>query len=137
MTVELDMSDILGRMKAGTGKAGRERKAHPLHPDAQGMELQDRYNRAQVKADLKPGDLCREKAGMGVLAHSPVMVLWRWLDTDDQQDSWIVKDWVENHHTNRIDCLVGYLSDDGRDMVIMPHESWRLERLGDVEKTEG
>jgi hypothetical protein len=125
---EVDMSDLLGSMLA-SGKTGRKRETHPVHPEAQSMELRDRYMRAQVKADLKPGDLCREKAGIGMLVHAPILILWRWLDMKDRQDRLIVKDWIENHHTNRIDCMVAFLSDDGRDMVIMPHELGRLKRL--------
>jgi hypothetical protein len=69
---------------------------------------------------------------MGTLIGDPELILWRYLDAEDTQDLAMACKHAKNHAVSKIDCLVGFLSEEGSEIIIMPSEAWRLEK---VEKT--
>lgn len=97
------------------------RSKHPLDPRAQAMELVDRYKRAHVKYELKPGDLCVEKTGMGIFDDSPVLIFWRVLDPAVWCDRKIMKDFIKKEWCNGVNCLIGRLDDDANRVYFVPH----------------
>lgn len=105
---------------------------HPIHPVAQAMELTDRFRRATNAAPLAPGMLCREKRGMGVLRRNPVVMLWRWLDPADVVDREMLKAYMIKHVSNRADCVIGFLDQDG-ELVIHVGESWRMQPASEAD----
>lgn len=113
------MSDDLRVMMVQPRQA-KSRK-HPLDPMAQAMELTDRYKRARLKHDLKPGDLCVEKAGLQFFDDGPVLILWRVLDPDDWCDQQIMKDYIRKEWSNGVNCIIGRLDDDAHRVFFVPH----------------
>lgn len=103
-----------------------EPTTHPIDPRAQAMELRDRFRRAGILTPLVPGMLCREKRGMAMLKRDPLVVFWRSLDPADDQDAVLIEQALQKRYASRIDCLVGFLDNDG-DLLLTPSESWRLE----------
>jgi hypothetical protein len=107
---------------------------HPLDPMAQRMELADRFLRGNARPlrPLQPGDICRQKSGLNFISGDPVIVLWRWLNPDDPHDILLIRRFIRKHPVNRIDCIIGFLDDDAHTVLMVPGESWRLERLDDA-----
>jgi hypothetical protein len=111
----------------------KPRERHPIMPLAQAMELRDRYDRAQIKHDLKPGMLCKEKAGLAYFSDAPVLILWRMLDTAEWLDRQIIRDYVRENAISRCDCIVARLSDDSTHINFVPHTLECLEPYSDEE----
>lgn len=101
--------------------------SHPIDERAQAMELRDRFRRAMIRTALAPGVLCREKRGMGILAHAQPVMFWRWLDPADAADMAMILHGLETWRVHRIDCVVGLIVPDGG-LMLERTESWRLER---------
>lgn len=120
---EGSLHDLMSAMQSSQEE---EPKSHPIQSLAQAMELRDRFRRAQVKAAFEPGMLCREKLGMQVLKTPRLIMFWRWLHPEDEQDALLIADSVDKRMVNRTDCMVGYLDNAG-DLCVTHFESWRLE----------
>lgn len=120
-------ADLIGRMSEGTDD---ESKVHPIDPMAQAMELRDRFRRGHLVTLFQPGMLCREKRGLGILKHDPLVMFWRWLDPTDAQDAAMIDDAARKRDQDKVDCLIGFIDADS-DMNIFVHESWRLEPCDD------
>jgi len=105
-------------------------------PAAQAMELRSRWEAARQTSDLKPGDLCVDKPGLGSLRKeyrgSVIYIVWRMLDPDDWLDREIVLRHVGRGTAgiDRPDCLIGDVSDGDGVVAIRPHQLSQLERWG-------
>lgn len=118
---------FIGKLQAADAEAPTPR---PL-PEAQLMELRDRWQRFNEPVTLKPGDACREKRGMGIIRFEVrdrlVMMLWRMLDQTNQQDQQLVKNWVKKVSVSQVDCVVAYVTDEGTTLVFELRELAQLE----------
>ena len=96
---------------------------HPIHREAQAMELRSRfkYVYAQPPYPIQPGDLCVEKEGVHRYSNAPVFVFIRMLDPINPQDASIAERFLQHHPSERLDCMVGYLSDTGATVILEPH----------------
>ena len=102
--------------------------AHPIDPLAQAMELRARYRAVYGSHDGITGILVKEKRGVPRYNHDPVMILWRDLDMDDEQDYDLAIRFARRHEAlERLDCVVAYLSDCGKTLVAAPHTRKLLE----------
>ncbi len=105
----------------------KQDRSHPVHPLAQAMELADRMKRLVWVNTFEPGQLCKEKAGLSIFNDSPILVYCRPLSMNDFQDREIVRDYIQKHIINRIDCIVGRLHDDSQCVMFLPHWTALLE----------
>lgn len=108
----------------------------PIFPvlEAQAMELSLRWQEAHKPSDLKPGDLCREKRGLGSTRPpyrtKRLLIVWRLLNLDNWIDQQHIEGLLKQSSagTDRPDCLVGILTDDGSAVGIVPHQLSQLQR---------
>ena len=123
-------SEIEGMMRRllRQDEAEEQEKPTSLQDLAQAMELRRRFAAAQVKHDLKPGDLCREKAGLESFMPPRLVLFWRWLDTRSYFDRCAIADFVKGHMTANADCIAAFLGDKGQ-ILFDPIDSQRLEPL--------
>lgn len=104
--------------------------------EAQAMELRLRFDAFRTQHDLKPGDLVREKHGIGFLkdnlSENAVLMLWRFLDENDAQDWEKIQHFHRTLSFERVDCIVIFVDDDGDTRWIM-HNTAALEPRTDCE----
>lgn len=94
---------------------------------AQVMDLQTIFDQSNQQTPWHPGELVRERQGMGFLsAVPPVMIVMRVLDKSDKMQRHAVTLFSARVPLVRPDVLVAYKDEDG-DLRIVPHEGWRLE----------
>lgn len=122
-----EVTEILAGKFGSAEKEGVDRLIPP-HPLAQAMELRQRFAAAQVKHDLKPGDLCREKTGLGVFDPPRLAMFWRWLDTRSYFDRCAIAEFVKEHMAASADCIIAFIADEGG-IFFHPADSQRLEPL--------
>ena len=105
-------------------------KPHSIVPEAQAMELLDRWRRGTEVSTLVPGDLAVEKAGIGYLPKDSLVIIWRLLDMNHAQDKAIIQDWHRTRVSERVDCMIGAITTDppGRTIVFQPHTLAHLEK---------
>lgn len=98
----------------------------------QAVRLRDLHARLMQRHSLEPGQPVRFKDGFGSfkdeLRPTHAFVLWRWLDFEDEQDRAIILAWNKPlNAASRVDCLLGYICNDGHCVIEMPALSWELE----------
>ena len=99
---------------------------------AQEMELLDRYRRFHCNPHiLAPGDRVREQAGIGLMKpeyrKNHLLIIWRLLDMGNSFDAKIALDFAGRYHTDRLDCLVAFLTDSGASLQFEPRALAQLE----------
>lgn len=103
---------------------------------AQQIGLRERWDRYNTRPDFKPGDLVREKPGLGCIKAKfkpdTAMMLWRILDMNDPHDAEIIKDAIRQFRVNRVNCLVAFLDDNGGETIFIPHELAQLEKADEL-----
>lgn len=108
-----------------------ETPSRPLM-EAQRMELLSRWQSYNEPQNLKPGDLVVEKDGLGRKKPSSrgtiLMMVWRMLDPHSPYDAALIEQWLAEYPSNRLDCLVAWLTDDAVAVIFEPHELAQLRR---------
>lgn len=103
-------------------------------PEAQAMELRLRWESWCQPSDLVPGDLVVEKRGLGSTKpqhrRERIMIVWRVLDAENWQDQAMIERHFEHNlaGSDRFDCIVGELQENGAVVSLRPHELRQLER---------
>ncbi len=130
--------EIAARIERALGGAldddDEQRKPGPV-PLAKAMELRLRHRLAHEPSDIKPGDIVREKHGLGATKQEyraeQVMIVWRLLDPRDWLDRQLVEKWIERNiaGVDRPDCIVAELGNGGEYVSLHPHQLSMLERL--------
>ena len=104
-----------------------------VHPMAQAIELQSRWSSVYgtlptIYNRLVPGHLVKAKAGLSMLHNRPIMIIWRWLDTKNNQDIFAIEKFLAHSiPLDLLDCMVGFFG-EGSTIVAMPHSSRLLQR---------
>ena len=98
------------------------------HPIAQRDELRIRMKRYHEDTVFKCGDFVKEKQGLGFLnKDGAVSMFWRFLDFEEPVDFVLMEDFIKHATIPDIDCLLWQLSDDGKVVLFVPHNSSMLE----------
>lgn len=100
--------------------------------EAQAMELQARFAAYQVKHSFAPGDLVREKPGLGKLKAESrdniQLIYWRDLAWGDPFDREIIRDAIANAVcVTAVNCIVAFRHDDGVGIAFLTHDKSQLE----------
>lgn len=108
---------------------GEEEERKPAQPViAQVCDLQAAYASLVTFSPLQPGDLARERDGMGFIsANPPVLIIMRLLDMTQQYDRELAVMFSSKIPLVTPDCIVAVKDSDG-DLRTFPHERWRLEK---------
>lgn len=113
----------------------KDRPSRPI-PEAQADELRLRWQASQAASDLKPGDLVKEKRGLGYLRRvkeggPDALILWRMLDEENIQDFILIEDFLQEMGAFApLDCIIGFITDGGNAVKLMPHSTQYLEPAG-------
>lgn len=102
------------------------------HPEAQRMELRDRWLRAQERYDFMPGDLVQQKRGLGVVRDQErhQLIFWRWLDCERYLDRTMVHIARDRAvATPDMDCFCAMLDDAGSTLLFFLLASNTLEPI--------
>lgn len=136
--------DIREMLAAKLAASMRDDDNAPLaRPDmrAQRLELLARFAVYTEPHEFRPGELVMQKDGLVLMeAHGHgdlAMIYWRALDPSDPFDVCLIREEVERTRHNRINCIVGVVSDDGgADVVMRPFDSARLRPLTPTERAQ-
>jgi hypothetical protein len=104
----------------------------PTPPPAFSIEAQielltSGFERYSLPSTLKPGMLCREKAGLGLYNGKRLFLYIRPLDKDNHVDTMIIEGMIGARiATNAIDCVVMIVEVDGS-LKFLVHDTSALE----------
>lgn len=121
-----DLKESLARLAAKLADVEQEAVGDPAEIAAL---LRDRLARYVAPSDLRPGDVCRPKAGLMSFEKFTVFILVRMLNPDDWFDRAIIQNHVERVFANRVDCIVAACRGEKEQTAFLPYDSKTLERF--------
>lgn len=98
-------------------------------PEAQMMELTRRLASYAEMHEFEPGQFVQQKEGLASIDNDIVLCFTRYLDPDNPGDLAIMTSFFDRTASNKCDCLVAMLNDDGNSVMFVPHDSSRLEPM--------
>lgn len=107
-----------------------ERQPARPHPTAQRMELRDRWKRAQETTAFAPGDLVRQKPGLGILKDPDTCqaIYWGAFDIANPAHRLCLEDQLQRGTVLPVfDCFIAVVADDTRTLAFYVTDSATLE----------
>lgn len=98
------------------GPQGSEPETAPLSHDAQKENLLAAWAHYSSPKQFAPGQIVKERKGLGVLKSEPVMLLLRYLDPDDEQDQAIIRCAHNQLRWCKVNCIVAWCDNTGQTM---------------------
>lgn len=127
----MDLASLLSLAAEDHAKGQAQSAAAPRpHPMAQRMELRDRFARAQVKHTIQPGDIVRQKPGLGIVKEPDTtqLIFWAWYDPNDPMHVACLAVQLERAHAQPdFDCFIATLMDNGQSLLFYITSSNSLE----------
>lgn len=122
--------DLASLLSLAPGAAGEVESTPRPHPTAQRMELRDRWKRAQDTTTFAPGDLVRQKPGLGILKDPDACqaIYWSTFDIANPVHRLCLEDQLRRASTlPAFDCFIAILTDDARTLLFYVTDSATLE----------
>ena len=85
----------------------------PMMPEARAENLRAAWEHYTSPKSFTPGQLVRERKGLGVLKSEPVMIFVRKLDLSVPEDEGIAASSHSNLRWNKVDCIIAFCGTEG------------------------
>ena len=122
--------DLASLLSLASGDYGEVKSAPRPHPTAQRMELRDRWKRAQETTAFAPGDLVRQKPGLGILKDPDACqtIYWGAFDIANPVHRLCLEDQLRRGTVLPVfDCFIAVLMDDTCSLSFYVTDSATLE----------
>lgn len=115
-------------MEMVSAHEANEKHVHPLSAEAQIENLRSAWAHYTAPKSFKPGDLCRDRDGLGTFNDDPVLLFARMLNPANEQDRVMIDDATRSQRWNKVDCIVARGHGEGT-ITFFVHDSDLLEPL--------
>ena len=85
----------------------------PMMPEAQAENLRAAWKHYTSPKSFTPGQLVKERKGLGVLKSEPVMIFVRKLDLTVPEDEGIAASSHSQLRWNKLDCIIAFCGTEG------------------------
>jgi hypothetical protein len=112
----------------GEERVGPEDEAHALTEEAQRANLESAWAHYSAVKTFRPGEVVRQRVGLGIVKKATVFLYVRPLNVCERADEMQIADAVGRSRFNKVDCMIGFVADDGQ-VIFTPMDSDLLEPL--------
>lgn len=88
-------------------------REHGLSEDAQKDNLLAAFSYYSARKRFDPGMIVRERQGLSVFTHKPVILWLRWLNRGDSHDDALAERAYHQMRWNKVDCVIMIVDDQG------------------------